>query len=421
MALYGRAGRFTRRPRLQPSPPADGVPPPARGGGELRRRAGASPRLTAPAPASTPLRPAARRRRARTDARRLRSSSAGRGWTSAVGAGLDHRGQGLPRPRAVAGQPRRARAAYSVSVSLGPTAPARPSPRPRSMRRAAARPRCAAGGGAAHDGVTTDGQARTSAIGIHGSRRSAPATRAAAWTPATGWPGGPRRWGRSSASRSPGNHTCTQAWASLACDVVEVGDGVVGPGHVPDRLAGRDADGAQHHRQRGGDLLAEPGAVAEEELVDGVLPRGQRRDVGGVVGVGADPGDQALRPCRRCRAAPAVTDSGQGLDPRVGVGELGVARRDGRAGVAAGRRRVRAAAPAWACRRRTPPCRWRPGPRPMGETMASWLGDEEVVGGEPHLVRGVGVEHQVGRAAARRRTSAGRSGAVGPGVGRRAG
>ncbi len=56
----------------------------------------------------------------------------------------------------------------------------------------------------------------------------------------------------------------------VGMDLVEVGDGVVAPGHVPDRLAGRDPERAQHHRQRRRDLLAEADAVAEEELVDRV-------------------------------------------------------------------------------------------------------------------------------------------------------
>ena len=56
----------------------------------------------------------------------------------------------------------------------------------------------------------------------------------------------------------------------VGVDLVEVGDRVVAPGHVPDRLAGGDAEGAQHHRQRRRDLLAEADPVAEEELVDGV-------------------------------------------------------------------------------------------------------------------------------------------------------
>ena len=80
----------------------------------------------------------------------------------------------------------------------------------------------------------------------------------------------------------------------VGVDLVEVGDRVEAPGHVAHRLAGGDAEGAQHHGQRGRDLLAEADPVAEEELVDGVGPGRQRRDVRRVVGVRADPVDERL-------------------------------------------------------------------------------------------------------------------------------
>ena len=65
----------------------------------------------------------------------------------------------------------------------------------------------------------------------------------------------------------------------VGMDLVEVGDRVVAPGHVADRLAGGDPERAQHHGQRRRDLLAEADPVAEEELVDGVGAGRQRRDV----------------------------------------------------------------------------------------------------------------------------------------------
>ena len=65
----------------------------------------------------------------------------------------------------------------------------------------------------------------------------------------------------------------------LGLDLVEVGDRVVAARDVADRLAGGDAEGAQHHGQRGRDLLAVARPVAEEELVHRVGPGGEGRDV----------------------------------------------------------------------------------------------------------------------------------------------
>ncbi len=80
----------------------------------------------------------------------------------------------------------------------------------------------------------------------------------------------------------------------VGMDLVEVRDRVEAPGHVPDRLAGGNAERPQHDGQRRRDLLAEADPVAEEELVDGVRTGGQRRDVLRVARVGADPVDERL-------------------------------------------------------------------------------------------------------------------------------
>ena len=71
---------------------------------------------------------------------------------------------------------------------------------------------------------------------------------------------------------------------------------------------------------------------------------------------------EALRPCPRCSSAPAVTDAASAGHPGIGVGELGVGpdRRRRRSGGPRARPR------SWSGRRcvsrRTPRCRWLPGP-----------------------------------------------------------
>ena len=72
-------------------------------------------------------------------------------------------------------------------------------------------------------------------------------------------------------------------------DVVEVGDRVERPRHVPDGFAGRDAEAPQHHYCRRRDLLAVAAPCAEQERVDGVGPGRQRGDVGRVVDVARHP------------------------------------------------------------------------------------------------------------------------------------
>ena len=80
-----------------------------------------------------------------------------------------------------------------------------------------------------------------------------------------------------------GNHTSTQAWASLARTFHTPDTRSRSPGDVPRGQAGRHALAAQHDRQRRGDLFAEPALRLEQEVVDGVA--GRDRCVEVVLGV----------------------------------------------------------------------------------------------------------------------------------------
>ena len=84
----------------------------------------------------------------------------------------------------------------------------------------------------------------------------------------------------------------------VGAHLVQVGDRVVGAGDVTDDFAGGNPEGSQHDSERRGDLLAEPDPVPEEKLVDGVGSRGQGRNVQGVTGVRAHPGDERFAPGR---------------------------------------------------------------------------------------------------------------------------
>ena len=192
----------------------------------------------------------------------------------------------------------------------------------------------------------------------------------------------------------------------VGMDLVQVGDRVEAPRHVPDRLASGNAERPQHHGKRGRDLLAEADPVAEEELVDGVGPGRQRRDVLRVVRVGADPVDEGLdlavrrrvvrgdRPGQRQHAGVRVRqllllalDGGRQPDGAVvgpelrrrGGAHLRVDRVDG-SGAQAERR-----------------------------DDGAVLVDVQLAGGEPQLVGALRMEHEIRRRARRCRTSADRS------------
>ena len=178
--------------------------------------------------------------------------------------------------------------------------------------------------------------------------------------------------------------------------LVEVGDRVEAPGHVPDRLAGGNAEGAQHHGQRRGDLLAEADPVAEEELVDGVGARRQRRDVLRVVGVGADPVDERLHLVVG-RGVVGGDRPGQGQHARVGVRQLHLLARDVR-----GERERAVVGPEL---RRGGGADLRidrvdgPAAQTDGRDDGAVAGDVDLAGGEPQLARALRVEHEVRRRA----------------------
>ena len=205
-------------------------------------------------------------------------------------------GQPAPRRCARPGDRASSRAAYSPRVSAGRRGCACHDGR-RARRRVPPVPPTSSGATATpahqhHDRVRCS--ATTTPTGTRGTRRSAEATSCSAVEPGTGRA---ERHDRGRVEVLPavaGEPHLDPGVGVVGMDLVEVGDRVEAAGHVAHRLAGGDAEGAQHDGQRGRDLLAESHPVAEEELVHGVRPGRERRNVLRVVRVRADPADERL-------------------------------------------------------------------------------------------------------------------------------
>ncbi len=178
--------------------------------------------------------------------------------------------------------------------------------------------------------------------------------------------------------------------------LIEVGDRVEATGHVADGLTGGDVERAQHHGERGGDLLAEAGPVPEEEFVHGVGAGGQGRDVLRVVRVRADPVNERLHLVIGRRVV-GGDGAGQREHARVGVGKLHFLPRDVRG------ERERAVVRPQLRRRGGAHLRIDrvdgSGAQTDGRDDRAVAGDVDLAGGEPQLLRALGVEHEVGRRA----------------------